>query len=179
MAIAEFGDRTQLLALVFAARYRKPWTVLAGVLCATLLSNVLAAVIGKYLGAYLTSSVLNALVGVSMIAMGLWALKPDSTPSEETAPGRHGAFVATCIAFSIAELGDKTQLATMALAAAYANLPMVVAGATAGMMLANAPAVLLGHAFARRLPLRLVHIIASVLFIGIGVLFLWRAAHHH
>jgi putative Ca2+/H+ antiporter (TMEM165/GDT1 family) len=178
VAIAEMGDRTQLLALVLAAHYRKPWPILAGVLCATLANHAVAGFIGAHLGIYLTPSRLDLIVGISMILMALWTLKPDTLDERDAAPRRSSAFVATLIAFFIAEIGDKTQIATMALAAAYSSLALVVAGTTLGMMLANAPVVFLGHAFSRRLPLKAIHIVASLLFLTLGLLFIWRAFRH-
>jgi putative Ca2+/H+ antiporter (TMEM165/GDT1 family) len=118
------------------------------------------------------------IVGISMILMALWTLKPDTLDERDAAPRRSSAFVATLIAFFIAEIGDKTQIATMALAAAYSSLALVVAGTTLGMMLANAPVVFLGHAFSRRLPLKAIHIVASLLFLTLGLLFIWRAFRH-
>ncbi|HEX4153356.1 MAG TPA: TMEM165/GDT1 family protein [Steroidobacteraceae bacterium] len=177
VAIAEMGDRTQLLALVLAAHYRKPWPILAGILCATLANHVVAGYIGAHIGRYLTPSRLDSIVGISMIAMALWTLKPDKLDENEAKPKRAGAFVATLIAFFIAEIGDKTQIATLALAAAYANLAFVVAGTTLGMMLANGPVVFLGNAFSKRLPLRAIHIGASLLFLAVGVVFIWRGTH--
>ncbi|MGB6308260.1 MAG: TMEM165/GDT1 family protein [Steroidobacteraceae bacterium] len=174
VAIAEMGDRTQLLALVLAAHYRKPWPILAGILCATLANHAVAGYVGAHLGKYLTPSRLDLIVGISMIAMALWTLKPDKLDEKEAEPRRTSAFVGTLIAFFIAEIGDKTQIATMALAAAYANLALVVAGTTLGMMLANGPVVFLGHAFSKRLPLKSLHIGASVLFLALGALFIWR-----
>ena len=179
VAIAECGDRTQLLALLLAARYRRPWPILAGLLCATLACNALAAVIGARLSGLLTPRLLDALVGLSMIGMGIWTLRPDSLQEERLGSARRGAFMATLLAFGVAETGDKTQIATMALAAAWSNIPSVIAGSTLGMMLANAPAVLLGHAFASRLPLRLINLAASLLFIALGAYFLWRAWRLH
>lgn len=113
-----------------------------------------------------------------MIAMALWTLRPDKLDENEAAPRRTSAFVATVIAFFIVEIGDKTQIATMALAAAYSSLAVVVAGTTLGMLLANGPVVFLGNAFSKRLPLKAIHVGASLLFIALGVLFLWRALHH-
>ena len=178
VAIAEMGDRTQLLALVLAAHYRKPWPILAGIFCATLANHAVAGFIGAHLGTYLTPSRLDLIVGISMILMALWTLKPDTLDERDAAPRRSSAFVATLIAFFIAEIGDKTQIATMALAAAYSSLALVVAGTTLGMMLANAPVVFLGHAFSRRLPLKAIHIVASLLFLTLGLLFIWRAFRH-
>ncbi|MGH8210134.1 MAG: TMEM165/GDT1 family protein [Steroidobacteraceae bacterium] len=177
VTIAEMGDRTQLLALVLAAHYRKPGPILAGVFCATLANHAAAGYIGAHLGTYLTPSRLDLIVGVSMIAMALWTLKPDKLDENEAEPRRASAFVATLVAFFIAEIGDKTQIATMALAAAYSNLAAVVAGTTLGMLLANGPVVFLGHAFSKRLPLNAIHIGASLLFLALGALFIWRGLH--
>ena len=177
VAIAEMGDRTQLLSLMLAAHYRRPWPILAGVLCATLANHALAAVIGVRLGRFLTPARLDVAVGVSMILMALWALKAD-TLQERTAGRPAGAFAATLVAFFIAEIGDKTQIATVALAAGYANVPAVVAGTTAGMLLANAPVVFLGKAFSERLPLKTLHYVASALFLVLGGVFLFRGMYH-
>ena len=175
VAIAEVGDRTQILSLVLATRYRKPWPILAGVLCETLANHAVAALLGVRLGRFLTPVLLDAVVGVSMLGMALWALKPDTLAAGATDVRRSGAFIATLIAFFLAEIGDKTQIATLALAAAYANLPAVVAGTTAGMLLANAPVVFLGKAFSDRLPVRAIHYLASGLFVILGLVFIVRA----
>jgi Ca2+/H+ antiporter, TMEM165/GDT1 family len=178
VALAEIGDRTQLLSLVLVTRFRRPWPILAGVLCASLASHAAASVLGVWIGARLRPSIVNAAVGAGMIAMGLWMLKPDSLPDEH-APARHrGIFLTTTLAFFVAEIGDKTQLATLALAAGYHNLLAVIAGSTCGMMLANAPVVLIGKLFANRLPLRTIHYVASVLMIALGGLFLLRLLRH-
>jgi putative Ca2+/H+ antiporter (TMEM165/GDT1 family) len=178
VAIAEMGDRTQLLALMLAARYRAPWSILAGVLLATFANHLLAAAIGVHLGRFLTPTRLDAVVGASMIGMALWTLKPDALDEDSPRADRASAFVATLIAFFIAEIGDKTQIATLALAAAYSNLLTVVAGTTAGMLLANVPVVFLGKAFAKRLPIKAIHYVASALFLALGALFIVRAIHH-
>jgi putative Ca2+/H+ antiporter (TMEM165/GDT1 family) len=178
VAIAEMGDRTQLLALMLAAHYRKPWPILAGVLCATLANHAVAGVIGVHLGRFLTPALLDGVVGVSMIGMALWTLKPDTLEEGSTNVRRTSAFVATTVAFFIAEIGDKTQIATVALAAAYSNLAAVVAGTTTGMLLANAPVVFLGQAFSERLPLKAIHVVASGLFLILGVVFIYRALHY-
>jgi Ca2+/H+ antiporter, TMEM165/GDT1 family len=178
VAIAEMGDRTQILALMLAAHYRRPWPILAGVLCATLANHLLAGLIGIRLGRFLTPTVLDLLVGVSMLGMALWTLKPDKVAEGATPMNRTSAFVATTVAFFIAEIGDKTQIATVALAAAYANLLAVVAGTTLGMLLANAPVVFLGQAFASRLPLKTIHRVASGIFLVLGALFIARALLH-
>jgi len=177
VAIAEMGDRTQLLSLVLVTQYRRPWPILAGILLATLANHALAGLIGVWLGRYLTPPVLDGVVGVSMLAMALWTLKPDTLDDEaQRSSGR--VFLATLTAFFIAEIGDKTQIATIALAAGYANLAAVVAGTTSGMMLANVPVVLIGDAFASRLPVRKIHYVASTLFVALGVLFISRAILH-
>jgi Ca2+/H+ antiporter, TMEM165/GDT1 family len=178
VAIAEMGDRTQLLSLMLAAHYRKPWPILAGILCATLANHAVAALVGVRLGRFLTPTLLDAVVGVSMIGMAAWTLKPDSLEANSSRVSRTSAFVATLIAFFIAEIGDKTQIATVALAAAYSNLIPVVAGTTAGMLLANIPGVFLGKAFSDRLPLRTIHYFASGLFLILGSVFIFRAVHH-
>jgi putative Ca2+/H+ antiporter (TMEM165/GDT1 family) len=175
VATAEMGDRTQLLALVLAARFRKPWPILAGVLCATLANHGLAGLIGVWVGKLLTPSRLDLMVGISMIAMALWTLKPDKLDEEQSEVTGAGAFIATLIAFFIAEIGDKTQIATIALAAAYSNLLAVVTGTTCGMMIANVPVIFLGNAFAHRLPLKAIHYAASALFLGLGAVFVVRS----
>lgn len=175
VAIAEMGDRTQLLALVLAAHYRRPWPIVAGILCATLANHAVAGYVGAHFGQYLTPARLDLLVGLSMIGMALWTLKPDSLDGEPGPRQGSSAFVTTCLAFFVAEIGDKTQIATVALAAAYQSLAAVVAGTTLGMLVANVPAVFLGSAFSSRLPLKALHIGASLLFLGLGVLFVWRA----
>jgi Ca2+/H+ antiporter, TMEM165/GDT1 family len=178
VAIAEMGDRTQLLALMLAARFRKPWPILAGVFCATLANHAVAGLIGVRLGHYLTPALLDGVVAVSMIGMALWTLKPDTLKEGSAGVHRTSAFAATTIAFFIAEIGDKTQIATVALAAAYSNLTAVVAGTTTGMLLANAPVVFLGQAFAQRLPLKTLHYAASALFLILGTVFILRAVRY-
>jgi putative Ca2+/H+ antiporter (TMEM165/GDT1 family) len=175
VAVAEMGDRTQLLALMLAAQFRRPWPIITGILCATLANHALAGYLGMRLGHLLTPRLLDAIVAASLVVMALWALRPDAAGDAPAQGGRAGAFTATCIAFFIAEIGDKTQVATMALAAAYANLAAVVAGTTLGMMTANVPVVFLGGAFADRLPLRALRVGTSLLFLGLGLLFAWRA----
>lgn len=179
VAIAEMGDRTQLLSLMLAARFRKPWPIIAGVLCATLANHGAAAFLGARLGRFLTPSVLDAVVGASMLAMALWTLKPDTLEEGSARISNAGAFLATAVAFFIAEIGDKTQIATFALAAAYSNLPAVIAGTTTGMLVANIPVIFLGKAFAERLPLKAIHYVASALFAILGAVFIYRAVRHH
>ena len=175
--IAEMGDRTQLLTLVLATQYRKPWPIIAGILVATLANHAAAGFIGIWFGKFLTPAVLDAAVGVSMLAMAAWTLIPDKLDEVSSKSGR-GAFLATTIAFFIAEIGDKTQIATVALAAGYRNLPAVVAGTTLGMMAANIPVVFLGSAFATKLPMKAIHYAASALFAVLGLYFIAMAALH-
>ena len=175
IAVAEIGDRTQLLSLVLAARYRRPWPIIAGILCATLANHALAGVVGVWFGSLLKPRTLDVVVGISMIVMAIWTLKPDQLDENTGATGAMGAFLATLTSFFIAEIGDKTQIATLALAAAYPSLLAVVAGTTGGMMLANVPVVFLGKAFASRLPLKAIHFGAALLFIVLGLIFLVRA----
>jgi putative Ca2+/H+ antiporter (TMEM165/GDT1 family) len=175
IAVAEIGDRTQLLSLVLAARYRRRLPIIAGILCATLANHAAAGFVGVWFGSLLKPRVLDIVVGISMIAMALWTLKPDKLDENAAAGGAAGAFLATLTSFFIAEIGDKTQIATVALAAAYPNLLAVVSGTTAGMLLANVPVVILGNAFADRLPLKAIHYGAAGLFVLLGVAFLGRA----
>ncbi len=174
VAVAEMGDRTQLLSLVLAAHFRKPWPILAGVLLATLANHALAGLIGVWFGAFLTAPVLDAVVGGSMLAMALWTLRPDRLDDGADVSGQ-GAFLATLVAFFIAEIGDKTQVATVALAAGYSSLLAVVAGTTTGMLAANAPVVFMGKVFADRLPMQAIHLGAAGLFAILGAVFIARA----
>jgi len=168
VALAEIGDKTQLLALVLAARFRKPWPIVAGILIATLANHGIAAEIGGWISRLLRPEVLRWLVASAFIAMGLWILIPDK---EDDAAARYpyGAFLTTLIAFFLVEIGDKTQIATVVLAAKYEPVWMVVLGTTAGMMSANVPVVVAGHLSAEKLPLRLIHGIAAAVFISLGI----------
>jgi putative Ca2+/H+ antiporter (TMEM165/GDT1 family) len=173
VALAEIGDKTQLLALVLAAKYRKPVPIILGIFVATLLNHALAGVVGAWVAATVGPVWMRWILGVSFIAMAVWILVPDKVDDGETAASpRHGVFLATLAAFFLLEMGDKTQIATVALAAQYASLWAVVAGTTLGMMIANVPAVLLGEVAATKLPMRLVHGIAAALFLLLGVLVL-------
>ena len=156
VALAEIGDKTQLLSFVLAARLRKPWAIIAGIFVATLLNHALAGSVGAWVANIIPAGWLPWIVGLVFIAFGIWTLKPDTLDDDEAPSEVHpaGAFVTTTIAFFIAEMGDKTQLATVALAARFDSLTWVVIGTTLGMMIANAPAVLLGEGLARRLPLQ-------------------------
>ncbi len=171
VALAEIGDKTQLLALLLAARFRKPLPIVAGILVATLLNHALAAWVGQLAASWLTPQALRWIVAASFIGIALWTLKPDKLDEGETLPV-HGAFIATTIAFFIAEIGDKTQVATVLLAAKYPSLLQVVAGTTLGMLLANVPVVALGSRFAAKLPLKAARIAAACVFLALG---LWAA----
>ena len=175
VALAEIGDKTQLLALVLAAKYRRPVPIILGILVATLLNHAAAGVVGAWLAAWLGEELLRWILGLSFIAMGFWMLVPDKLDDEETKPARFGVFLSTLIAFFVVEIGDKTQIATVALAAKYSSLIAVVGGTTLGMMLANVPAVLLGEVAAKKLPMRLVHGVAAAIFAVLGLLVLLRA----
>jgi putative Ca2+/H+ antiporter (TMEM165/GDT1 family) len=177
VALAEMGDRTQLLVLLLATRFRRPWPIVAGVTCATLLSHAVAAAVGAFIGTRLRTGILDIAVGVSMIIMGLWMLKPDSLGEQERVTDQRGIFLTTLGTFLLAELGDKTQIATLALAAGYHNLPAVIAGSSIGMLLVNIPVVFLGKLFADRLPLRAIHYVSSAVMIVLGIIFVVRALH--
>ncbi len=154
VALAEIGDKTQLLALMLAAHFRRPWPIIAGILIATLANHAGAGLAGTLLGNLLTGAWLRWIVGLSFLAMAIWALFPDKQDPEDGALARRGAFVTTVIVFFLAEIGDKTQIATIALAARFEQLYAVVLGTTLGMMLANVPAVILGDRLAGKLPLK-------------------------
>jgi putative Ca2+/H+ antiporter (TMEM165/GDT1 family) len=178
VALAEIGDKTQLLSLVLAARYRKPVPIMLGVLAATLANHAGAGAIGAWLGSQLTPDIMRWALGVSFVVMGLWVLIPDKLdPSEANNVGRShwGVFGTTLATFFLAEMGDKTQIATVALAARFHDFLGVVAGTTLGMMLANVPAILLGERFAHKLPTKAVHAVAAVLFVVLGALAFLRA----
>lgn len=170
VALAEMGDKTQLLALILAARFRKPWPIVWGILVATLANHALAGAAGAWVTTVLGPDVLRWVLGGSFIAMAVWMLIPDTMEDEETddAP-RFGVFGTTVLAFFLAEMGDKTQVATVMLAAQYHAWVWVVAGTTLGMMLANAPVVWLGERMTRLVPLRVVHLVSALIFLGLGL----------
>jgi putative Ca2+/H+ antiporter (TMEM165/GDT1 family) len=172
VAVAEIGDKTQLLALVLAARYRKPWPIIAGILAATLLNHALAGWFGSLITAWVDPQWLRWGVAISFLAVAAWALVPDKLDEGEVKPPRFGPFLATLVAFFIVEIGDKTQVATIVLAAQYSPLWQVIAGTTLGMAVANVPVVLLGARFAAKLPLKAARWAAAALFAGLG---LWVA----
>jgi len=179
VALAEIGDKTQLLALVLAARYRKPVPIVFGILLATLLNHALAGSVGAWVAHAVDPQVMRWILGVSFLAMAVWMLIPDKLEDEQQAkPPRFGVFLTTLCAFFLLEMGDKTQIATIALAAKYPQLAAVVAGTTFGMMVANVPAVLLGEVAATKLPLRIVRAVCAAVFAVIGVLVLIDGALH-
>ncbi|MFO1157508.1 MAG: TMEM165/GDT1 family protein [Reyranellaceae bacterium] len=169
VAVAEIGDKTQLLALMLAARYRKPWPIVLGILCATLANHALAAWVGAAVAAWVGADAMRWILGATFIVMAGWCLIPDKADDGPQAARQAGAFFATLIAFFIVEIGDKTQIATVALAARFNSLVAVTAGTTVGMMLANVPVVLFGDAIARRLPLKIVRAVAAALFVILGL----------
>jgi Ca2+/H+ antiporter, TMEM165/GDT1 family len=179
VALAEMGDRTQLLSLLLATRFRRPWPILAGVLVATLANHALAGAIGAWIGHQLSPAILDAAVGISMAGMALWMLKPDALDENDARQGQRGVFLTTLIAFFVAEIGDKTQIATLALAAGYSNLFAVIAGTTCGMLAANAPVVFLVNIFASRLPMRTIHVATTALLLIVGIIFIYRAVGHY
>ena len=171
VALAEIGDKTQLLALVLAARFRKPWPIVAGIFVATIANHAMAGALGAWLTTLISPQALRWILGVSFIAMAGWMLIPDQL-DDEVADGRlprFGVFGTTVMLFFLAEMGDKTQIATMMLAARYDAWFGVVAGTTLGMMLANAPVVWLGARVTRLVPLRVVHIVSALIFAGLGL----------
>jgi putative Ca2+/H+ antiporter (TMEM165/GDT1 family) len=170
VAAAEIGDKTQLLALLLAARFRRPYPIIAGILIATLANHALAGIAGAWAGALVEGPWLRWSVGLSFLAMGAWALAPDRLEAGDTPPGMlaAGAFLATLTCFFLAEMGDKTQVAMILLAARLDGLAWIILGTTLGMMLANVPVVLFGHALASRVPARAVRMGAAVLFAGLG-----------
>ncbi|MGB3811055.1 MAG: TMEM165/GDT1 family protein [Parvibaculum sp.] len=169
VAVAEIGDKTQLLALVFAARFRKPLPIIAGIFVATIVNHALAAELGILVASWLTPQILNWVLGVSFLAAGVWMLIPDKVDDVSDGTGsRFGPFITTTIAFFLAEMGDKTQLATIGLAARFHDLLAVAGGTTIGMMIANVPAVFLGEAAAKALPMQLVRGTAAAIFVALG-----------
>ncbi|QHE77034.1 TMEM165/GDT1 family protein [Hydrogenophaga sp. PBL-H3] len=171
VTLAEMGDKTQLLALVLAARFKRPWPIVAGIFVATVLNHALAGAVGAWVMAAIGPDVMRWVLGISFIAMAAWMLIPDKLDEDDMPPRRGmGVFVATTWAFFLAEMGDKTQIATVALGAQYEPLVAVVIGTTLGMMLANAPVVFFGDKLTRRVPIKLVHGIAALIFAVLGVL---------
>jgi putative Ca2+/H+ antiporter (TMEM165/GDT1 family) len=170
VALAEIGDKTHLLAFILAARFKKPVPIIAGILCATIVNHGLAGALGAWITTAVSPGVLRWVLGLSFIGMAIWTLIPDKIEEEETQVAKHfGVFGATLVTFFLAEMGDKTQIATVALAAHYANPLLVVIGTTLGMLLADVPAVFIGDKLAGKIPMKLVHSIAAVIFAALGV----------
>jgi len=172
VALGEMGDKTQLLAILLAARFRKPWPIIAGIFLATLANHAAAGAAGGWVAQILGPNILRWVIGLGFLAMAAWMLVPDKIDANavQQQPARWGVFGTTFVAFFLAEMGDKTQIATVALAARYTDLLAVVMGTTLGMMISNVPAVFLGEAIARRVKMALVHGIAALIFAGLGVL---------
>jgi putative Ca2+/H+ antiporter (TMEM165/GDT1 family) len=165
VALAEVGDKTQLLALLLVTRFRAPWAIVAGIFVATIANHALASALGAWLVLVIGPDAMRWILGVSFLLMAAWTLIPDSPPDESTARPSLGVFATTVVAFFLVEMGDKTQIATVALAAQYQALAWVVLGTTLGMMLANVPVIFAGDALMKRVPLRVVRVIAAAGFI--------------
>jgi len=170
VALGEIGDKTQLLSLVLAARFGKPLPIIAGILAATLANHALAGLLGNLFRSIVPPGVLTWVVALSFFAVALWALRPDTLDDEEPPPAtRWGVFGVTVVAFFLAEMGDKTQVATVVLAAKFPSLAAVVAGTTLGMLVADVPVVLVGKAASARIPLKVVRIASALMFAALGV----------
>jgi putative Ca2+/H+ antiporter (TMEM165/GDT1 family) len=172
VALAEIGDKTQLLAFLLAAKFRRPLPIVLGIFVATIVNHAFAAAVGAWVASAMGPDVMRWVLGLSFLVMAAWIMVPDKIDDDEANLAKYGVFVTTLIAFFLAEMGDKTQIATVALAARYESIIAVIAGTTFGMMLANVPAVIFGERIARNMPLRLVHGIAALIFalLGIGTL---------
>lgn len=177
VALAEIGDKTQLLAILLATRFKKPWPIIAGIFAATVGNHALAAAVGVSAASLLDGVWFRYLVALSFIAMAGWTLIPDKMSAEDAKPARFGAFLTTVIVFFFVEMGDKTQIATVALAARFDAIVPVTMGTTLGMMLANAPALFIGHEALKHVPLHAVRLIAAALFFGIGLWLLAQTAN--
>jgi Ca2+/H+ antiporter, TMEM165/GDT1 family len=174
VALAEIGDKTMLLAIVLAARLRAPWAILAGIFAATIANHALAALVGSQVAGLLQAEWFRIAVALGFVAMAAWTLVPDKLDDDEnTVRSAGGAFLTTLVSFFLVEMGDKTQIATIALAAHYQSVLVVAAGTTLGMMLANGPAVFLGEAIERRISMKLTRTLAAMLFLVLG---LWQLA---
>lgn len=169
VALAEIGDKTQLLAFMLAARFRRPWPIIAGILIATVANHAFAGAVGTWITTLVGPDVLRWVLGLSFLAMAVWILIPDKIDDDELTAPKFGVLGTTIVAFFLAEMGDKTQIATVALAAQYGAYVAVVAGTTLGMMIANVPAVVAGDRIAHRLPVRLIHGVAASLFAVLGI----------
>lgn len=170
VALAEIGDKTQLLAFLLAARFKKPLPIIAGIFIATIFNHGLAGALGAWITSLLTPEVLRWVLGLSFLGMAAWTLVPDKIEEDETSvASRFGVFGATLVTFFLAEMGDKTQVATVAMAAHYPDPLLVVAGTTLGMLIADVPAVFAGDKLAAKIPLKLVHGIAAAMFAALGL----------
>lgn len=171
VALAEMGDKTQLLALVLAARFKNPWPIVSGIFVATIVNHAMAGVLGAWVTTMLSPQTLRWILGASFLFMAVWMLIPDKLDEEgdQQSLSRWGVFGTTVLVFFLAEMGDKTQIATVMLAARYDALVGVVAGTTLGMMLANVPAVFLGERVTRLVPLRVVHVVSALVFAALGL----------
>jgi putative Ca2+/H+ antiporter (TMEM165/GDT1 family) len=179
VALAEIGDKTQLLAFVLAARFKKPYTIILAILIATIANHALAGLLGTSVTFLLAPEILRWILGASFILMAGWIMVPDKLDNAEISRvGHMGVFGTTLLTFFLAEMGDKTQIATIALAAQYQAFFMVVIGTTLGMMIANVPAVLMGEKIAHRIPVRLIHLIAALIFLALGIAVLLGAADY-
>lgn len=174
VALAEIGDKTQLLAFLLAARFRKPLPIVLGILCATLLNHGLAGALGAWITTHVSPDVMRWVLGLSFLGMAAWTLIPDEIEADESRFANHlGVFGATFVTFFLAEMGDKTQVATVALAAHYGTPLLVVVGTTLGMLIADVPAVFVGEKLSARIPMKLVHSIAAAIFALLGILTLF------
>lgn len=170
VALAEIGDKTQLLSFMLAARYKRPWPICWGILVATALNHAMASAVGAWVAGLVAPTTLRWILAASFVAMAVWMLIPDTLDDDaQPARGRFGVFGATTVAFFLAEMGDKTQIATVAMAARFDAFLPVVLGTTLGMMIANVPAVLLGDRIAHRLPVRAIHAVAAAIFVGLAI----------
>jgi Ca2+/H+ antiporter, TMEM165/GDT1 family len=175
VALAEIGDKTQLLAFILAARFKRPVPIILGILAATLLNHGLAGALGAWITTVVTPEAMRWVLGLSFIGMAIWTLIPDEIEEDETQLAtQFGVFGATLVTFFLAEMGDKTQIATVALAAHYGVPLMVVTGTTLGMLIADVPAVFVGNKFAEKIPMKVVHAIAAGIFAVMGVLTLLK-----
>ncbi len=171
VALAEMGDKTQLLAFILATRFKKPLPIIAGILVATLLNHGLAGALGSWITTHLSDNTLRWILGISFIAMAIWTLIPDKIEEDETQIAKNfGVFGATLVTFFLAEMGDKTQIATVVMAAQFSSAVLVVIGTTIGMLIADVPAVFLGNKFAAKIPMKWIHGIAAGIFALLGVL---------
>jgi Ca2+/H+ antiporter, TMEM165/GDT1 family len=169
VALGELGDKTQLLSFLLAARFQRPLPIVLGVFVATLTNHLLAGLVGAWVRSAISSEILRVVLGVSFLALAAWALVPDTLDERRSSPGQSGVFLVTLLAFFLAEMGDKTQVATVMLAAKYNVVGAVVMGTTLGMMIADVPAVLVGQVAAPKIPFTIVRVVAAVLFALLGV----------